>query len=538
MAGCSDVGVGCGTVRAADGRLRRVPGTMSAGEESKASVSVEEPGRGAGDVADEAVWQLSDDVWGLILRCIRPADSKALGSACSWLHDVVLRNISFLCLTASPPAFSAARLTSVQHISLFREVDLAAVLPVLHNCPQLRELQLFCMQPAQIEAAVDNIPLFSRLQKVSLIWPPVTGLLGKALVACSTLRQVELSMCGPRGRQDGRRDIVADFLRELTALPSLRSLYGVQLRDEEDVRQLCAAVGAWPELQELHVISAPDWDGDLDLEAPLDGIAAAVARSCPAMRSFSMAYEEFEETRLSRADVEAIASMAELRRLQLSGVPMAVFSPLRSMPVIEELVLSNCSMDEDAYRQIPVVVQQLPLKTLRFAQILFPAEVNVALLRAIAASGSLTTVAFNGIVSNPDDVEMQTMATALAEAVCLSPVRSWQLDTPLCLLSLLRGWNARTPAAAVRSLNLWYVNCLASADEEDAALLLRCLRSCAVLREVKLGLWFGSVDAVVAAVQAEPLSPATLGLRVSREDMSKYEGVLEELKAVGLVLVT
>eukprot|EP00753_Platysulcus_tardus_P015315 PLAT4962.2.p1 GENE.PLAT4962.2~~PLAT4962.2.p1 ORF type:complete len:510 (+),score=123.28 PLAT4962.2:238-1767(+) len=507
---------------------------MSSEEESKSDASLDCTGHSARKAA-EAV---PSDAWSVVLQYNTVQDSMSLSSTCVHLRDVVLRNITSIKLQRTPTAFPAARFTSLQYAAAKGSAKLAKTLPALRGCEQLRKLELFCFNPAQRAAVVSNIPLFPRLQSICLRFPVVNGELGKALAACTALRDVKLFVSGAGQRSYGRTDYVADFLRELTALPTLRSLDGLHLRDEDDASELRVAVGAWEELEELVVARSPDWDAGEELHVPLDDIAVAVSASCPRLRMLSLHNNSVRQVDMAREDAEAIGRMKQLRELRLTdGLSAACLAPLRTLPKLEQLRLTSSTMDEEAAAELVTAVAQLPLQELTLSDVSLPPAKIEAMLQAVTAHACLRAVGLYRVAARLDAAQKERVGAALGDAFCRSSaVVHWTFDLPSCLLPFLHAWDGRTPAAAVRKVSFNDVDCHACADEEHVLLLLRCLRSCASLRQVSLGSWPGSADALVAGVRAEPVAPTLLSVQLAGDKAVEYEGLRKELRGVGLRL--
>eukprot|EP00753_Platysulcus_tardus_P014873 PLAT4593.2.p1 GENE.PLAT4593.2~~PLAT4593.2.p1 ORF type:complete len:458 (+),score=102.74 PLAT4593.2:579-1952(+) len=450
----------------------------------------------------------------------------SLSSACSWLRSTVLRNIRFIELKSSPTAFPAARFSCLRHVEASRGVEPADLLAALRACPQLRKLKVFGGSKKDDEAIAEQLPLLAGLQSVYLPDTAVNGQLGEALAACEALREVRLP--GVRFSQQRTREpkSASAFLRQLTAVPALRSLTRLELAEVDDVIQLCAAVGAWTDLEELDVCSK---------KSPVDGIAVAVSESCPRMRKLMLTYVGFAPAPLLVEDMAAIGRMAELRELALAGpLSAAHISPLSALTKLEKLSLWASRIDEDAAAEFAAVVARLPLKEMQL-RIRLSVAAMLPVLRAITANDRLTEVLLD--VPRRECIGAQEeLGVALAEAVLSSAVRHWNICFPFCFASFLRSWDGRAPAAALHTLFFFSVHSAACLGEEYAALLLRCVRSCASLRAVCVAPWHCRVPEVVAAVLAAPLLPTRMRLFVHEADVDAYEDRVDELDAAGLEL--
>eukprot|EP00753_Platysulcus_tardus_P015808 PLAT5291.2.p1 GENE.PLAT5291.2~~PLAT5291.2.p1 ORF type:complete len:506 (+),score=116.92 PLAT5291.2:61-1578(+) len=502
---------------------------MSREEESKKDGSVAAYVRDSGEDADHAAQLIPDDAWGVTLQYCTKQDSASLATVCSWLNSIVLGKLSRLHLDCTPAAFPAARFTSLRCVSLDYFVDHESTLPVLRSCPMLCELQVDCDTAESQAAVIRNLPLFPRLASVTMDCAVVNGQLGKALADCRALQKVKLAMARYK-REDERTASASDFLHQLSALSHLRCLSAIELYNKGDVTQLCAAVGAWSELEELALRSC-------ELSAALDGVAVSIARSCPRMRKLSFSDNRHPMQRVLVEDGEAIAGMAELRQLGLAGaISVGYLPPLRTLTKLDKLALRRCRMDAVAARELAAVVQALPLTSLTLLGVTLPSDSLVALLQTIAAHRSLAVVCLSGLNRVADRADKQAVAVAFAEAVCCSPVIDWAVTRLLDLLSFLRAWNGRTPAAQLKRLELSQADSSACVDCDHSELLLRCVRSCPSLRDVHVGPMDDSLHALVAAVRAEPLTPTAVTIPVEMEVADKYKDVVDELTAAGLVL--
>eukprot|EP00753_Platysulcus_tardus_P015751 PLAT5265.1.p1 GENE.PLAT5265.1~~PLAT5265.1.p1 ORF type:complete len:513 (+),score=122.23 PLAT5265.1:97-1635(+) len=510
---------------------------MSAEEEDKRDEHVSVASLGETEASGHVARRVPDDAWGVVVRFCASDDSMSLSSTCSWLREAVLGAIDFIHVKRTARiGFPAARFTSLQSISMSRTVQLVKLLPALRDCAQLRELDLYCQFQESTDAFIEHIPFFPRLQSLLLSWVTVDSRLGQALASCETLRDVKLTTGLHFDRSEGRTDFVGDFLRELAALSTLRSLVGIRICDEEDAAQLCTAVAAWPELQQLAVQSNPDKDGGRLLTAPRHGIAAAVCSSCPQIRKLSLLGIDFAQ-HVEVDDAEAIACMTELRELELSGyLPAASLVQLQALPKLQKLLLSKCEVDVDAGRQLAAVIAQLPLTSFTLSHVRLPVAAVGDVLACITTHGSLASVELLRTSLKPTATERQRLGAALGEAVCLSCVRHWTVYFQFSLLAFLRAWNGRTPAAAVTTLNLVWSDSTACEGEEYVALLRRCLHSCPSLKQVCLRNHTGIVASVVDAAAVERLTPAVLTLRCSYETRELYRGKRRQLRAAGLVL--
>eukprot|EP00753_Platysulcus_tardus_P014621 PLAT4412.3.p1 GENE.PLAT4412.3~~PLAT4412.3.p1 ORF type:complete len:517 (-),score=97.12 PLAT4412.3:33-1583(-) len=513
---------------------------MSDESDSKMEVQADACDSGGSVDTDHVMKRVPDDVWRVLLEYLAQADSMLLSRTCSWLNDAVARCITYLLLYRVPAAFSAARFTSLHRVATAADFDLTPMFSALRSSAQLRQLYLACYGGHTMEAIVDGIPFLSQLQTVFLRLPVVDGRLGRALASCKKLRNVKLIMRRGSDRSCGRIECVGDFLRELTAVPGLRCLGFVALRDEEDVKELRAAVGAWRELEELTVGSQPDRHGRRPLDVPLDGIAAAVASSCPRLRSLTLSGGKRTVAAVTAEDMMAIGSLTELQDLGLSGKLCAdAIQHLSGATKLDKLRLTGLLMDDEAGKQMASVIQHScqQLTSLSLDSFGTPATAISVVLRAVAAHSSLQAVNMVPYISLQTDAAKQELGVALADAVCRSSVLTWRFHTSFCVMSFLRTWNGRTPAAALTKLDL-ASSSEPAAEHEFAELLLRCVRSCPSLRRVDVLSIHGDVHAIVAAVRAEPLAPTRLNLATSPEHRAAYDDVSEELKAAGLVLLS
>eukprot|EP00753_Platysulcus_tardus_P014619 PLAT4412.1.p1 GENE.PLAT4412.1~~PLAT4412.1.p1 ORF type:complete len:528 (-),score=119.93 PLAT4412.1:83-1666(-) len=526
---------------------------LSGEEERKVDIDVCVDGSSAEEhegEADHVGKLIPDDVWGMLLQHCSTEDSMSLSTTCSWLNDAVIRSVTSLELQHLSPGFPVARAVSLRQMSSGYFFQ-AEMLPLLRSCPQLHKLEVSCNDPELTDALFSLFPLLPRLQSVYLKHPVVDGRLGQVLASCEQLRDVQLYMRLRGDRRRGREEFVCHFLRELTALPALRSLNGLELRDAEDTVQLCAAVGAWNKLEELTVQSSPDQRsvprghaplplGRQLLDAPVDGIAAAVGSSCPRIRKLFVLPALRSGHVLSMEDAEAIGGMTELRQLGLAGeLPAASVELLGAATKIEKLTLDRASLDAEGGKQLACFIEHQPLIsfTMRFFEM--PAVAIGDVLRSIAAHkhSSLVEVRMMATVIVPNDERREKLGVAVAEAVCHSTVRRWSLNVGFSLTACLRAWDGCTPAAAITTLNLTSNDRNAGKDGETAALLLRCLRSCPSLKTVDMDYRPANVSAVLAAVEMEPLAPMTLTLYIEAAVKAKYRRAKKELAAAGLVLM-
>eukprot|EP00753_Platysulcus_tardus_P008714 PLAT162.1.p1 GENE.PLAT162.1~~PLAT162.1.p1 ORF type:complete len:500 (+),score=156.40 PLAT162.1:260-1759(+) len=498
---------------------------MSSERESKADAAVAAGCSGGVEDAEHAAQRLPEEVWGSLLRFCSTADCMELSSTCSWLHRMVLRAIRFVELRRPLAYFPAARMTSLQHVQLGRGVDISLALPVLTECTQLRELELDC-EAAGTAPVINFISLFPHLQSVSLQWAEVSGHLGRALVRCKALQHV-------KGFLYSSEEPASSFFHELSSLSTLRSLGKLQLGYAEDCPALCAAVGAWSKLEELSVTS----EHYEDAAAEMDGLIAAVASGCPHMRRLFLS-NYCEERPLTVEDVDSLARMSELQQLALSGLSVVVsLEPLLALTQLQSLRLAQCRVADDCGPQLRAVTRQLPLTSFTLSPEHCAAAVHVDVLGGIAQASRLAEVTLSSSPPEKTVADKDRLAAALAEAVCRSSVRDWQLSLPFSLLPFLRTWGGSTPAAAVSRLWLPHADSEACEGEEVALLLLSCLRSCPSLRQVSTKLPSSVVEAVVAAVRKEALAPTVLSVQVADHAVrTKYQDEKKALKEAGLVL--
>eukprot|EP00753_Platysulcus_tardus_P004869 PLAT12735.1.p1 GENE.PLAT12735.1~~PLAT12735.1.p1 ORF type:complete len:509 (+),score=135.40 PLAT12735.1:364-1890(+) len=508
---------------------------MSGLEEAKIDEDERISSSGAADASVHAARRIPDDVWGSLLQYLSPKHSMALSSASSWLREAVLHNISSIQLWHTPSALPVARMTSLRHISAFRNVDLSAALLQVRDCPQLRKLEVWCETAAMLAAVEHHLPLLAALESVTLKNTVVDAGLASVLASCKSLRDVHVAM-GLGREADGRVDCLTDFLSELSALSCLRCLSGVHLCNAEQTAALCAAVGAWAQLEELEVLSTPT----SKLHAHFDGVVAAAAASCPRLRRLCLPYASRFLPVLTREVTQSIACLTELRDVWLTGeLSAASLAPLRALRKVEKLTLDRMGkMDAAGGEELAALIGQLPLTKLSLAGLRLPVRATAAVLRAMALPAQLTQVSIVCTCVEFADASKALLGEALAEAVCNSAVRRWKVGIPFPLISLLRAWDGRVPAAAMTRLSLRMVDSGDCVGDAYADLLLRCLRSCPSLRQVGFSNTEGSVDALVAAVRAEPLGGRLkLVISVDGKTASKYNTVRNELQAAGLSLV-
>eukprot|EP00753_Platysulcus_tardus_P002580 PLAT11680.3.p1 GENE.PLAT11680.3~~PLAT11680.3.p1 ORF type:complete len:516 (+),score=102.99 PLAT11680.3:267-1814(+) len=515
---------------------------MSAAEEYKADKDVDARRDGASEDCRHVGERLPGDVWGVIVQLLPVADSMSLSSVCSWLRELVLASLPFVELVETPSVFPAARFTSLVDVWIGDGVDLGVVLPALRHCPRLRCLALAscCREPDKHDALVAHLPLLCHLESISFLGTNIDGHLGKALASCEALREVVLSMRFGVDRDDGRIDHVAEFLTELTPLSTLRSL-SFAVRDAKDAMVLKAALGAWAELEELSVNVYPDSRGWRDLEVSIHGLATTIGSSCPLMRRLRLRAVNTAE--MSQEDMDAIGRMSQLQELAVSGSwTAATLAPLRALKKLEKLTFSCFTVDEEAADELCAVLGELDCLT---ALSIWGAQLSVEalcrVLRSTAAVGSLIHVDVEmDVFFEVDAAEKEMLSATIAEAVLSSAAEEWSLSMPLCMLSFLRACDGRTPAATMSFLSLLGTQSSALVSEEHAELLLAWLRSSRSLIEVIIDATLASkvfVDAVVAAVRAEPLTPTVLTLFVAEELREAYDGVEDELQAAGLELL-
>eukprot|EP00753_Platysulcus_tardus_P019185 PLAT7067.3.p1 GENE.PLAT7067.3~~PLAT7067.3.p1 ORF type:complete len:479 (-),score=102.18 PLAT7067.3:117-1553(-) len=465
----------------------------SGGEESKVEVAVCTAGSGAEADADHVVSRIPDDIWSIVLTFCGARDSMSLSSASSWLNNAVTHSIRSLSFRSQPSAFPGSRFASLRSVVVRNKMDLSVVLPALLACPQLRELTLHLRHADAMEAALTNLPLFPRLQTVRLVQATVDGRLGRALASCASLEHVWLLMWELKPSEDAD---MCNFLHQLSALPTLRSISGVRLRSEDSSTQLCAAIAEWSDLEELSVLSHAKSDGE---EAALGSVAAAVCH-CAGLRKLSLITREDSAFVMPPKDVQAIGHATELCELALSGpLSAASLSALRVLTKLQQLTLTRLVLDDDGGEEMAALVAEQPLHTLSLSGQHFPPKATSTILHSIATHSSLLDVKLStlSLILAADDREM--VGAALAEAVTRSPVRKLSYHMPFSFMALLRAWDGRPAAAALTALNLCMSESHACKKEEDAALLLRCVRSCAASAVVTLTNFAGSVDAVVAS---------------------------------------
>eukprot|EP00753_Platysulcus_tardus_P002583 PLAT11680.6.p1 GENE.PLAT11680.6~~PLAT11680.6.p1 ORF type:complete len:515 (+),score=80.95 PLAT11680.6:267-1811(+) len=514
---------------------------MSAAEEYKADKDVDARRDGASEDCRHVGERLPGDVWGVIVQLLPVADSMSLSSVCSWLRELVLASLPFVELVETPSVFPAARFTSLVDVWIGDGVDLGVVLPALRHCPRLRCLALAscCREPDKHDALVAHLPLLCHLESISFLGTNIDGHLGKALASCTALRDVELgyACCAVDARE---------FVAGIAALPHLCTLTGLVLQEEHDTMELCAAVGAWTGLEELGVFFHPTDEGwrDEDARPALAGLAAAVGSSCPTICRLKMtAVGEMVAAEMSQEDMDAIGRMSQLQELILSGSwTAATLAPLRALKKLEKLTFGSFQADEEAADELCAVLGELDcLITLYIQDTQLSVEALCRVLRSTAAVGSLIHVDVEmDVFFEVDAAEKEMLSATIAEAVLSSAAEEWSLSMPLCMLSFLRACDGRTPAATMSFLSLLGTQSSALVSEEHAELLLAWLRSSRSLIEVIIDATLASkvfVDAVVAAVRAEPLTPTVLTLFVAEELREAYDGVEDELQAAGLELL-
>eukprot|EP00753_Platysulcus_tardus_P022423 PLAT955.1.p1 GENE.PLAT955.1~~PLAT955.1.p1 ORF type:complete len:350 (+),score=81.12 PLAT955.1:25-1050(+) len=331
-----------------------------------------------------------------------------------------------------------------------------------------------------------------------------------------------------------------DFLRELAGCSQLQQLTGVHPRDDSSSSQLCASLAAWPKLQRLGVrVDAyrVSWHDD---------ISSVAAACCPVLARVSL-----QDSQLSSAGVAALASMKQLRHLCLSSVslPITFFHDLAGS-LLQQLEIAMCrGMKCAAKEHLAVFLAEHSLTKLTLLIPSYSSACLVACAAAIATSRStLRSVVIMGFL-NPTGRQRYAMrrplpgaeadaavtpdedavSKALADAFCSSAVTDWKLAVPIPVLSFLRQWDSRTPAAAVEELSGLRWQDEAVRDAEDfVPLLLRCLRSCPSLREVRLPFSYIRKEQLVqlqAAVTEDASLPSLrteAGDRLHDMDISKY----------------
>eukprot|EP00753_Platysulcus_tardus_P009809 PLAT232.1.p1 GENE.PLAT232.1~~PLAT232.1.p1 ORF type:complete len:243 (-),score=63.03 PLAT232.1:57-722(-) len=219
------------------------------------------------------------------------------------------------------------------------------------------------------------------------------------------------------------------------------------------------------------------------------------------------------------------------------SLPPHFFHDISALRTLTYLAL-RCDMAAEAWEEAAAFVAAQPLQTLTLNADCMPAAAACRLFEAVGVHSSLGSVKVQCGVRLWSTDERQRVGNAVGEAFLRSGVLVWELLVQLCLAAFVRTWAARPPHAAVRVLRL--PECDGSRmSDEDGALLLSCLRSCSSLQSVKMT--FVSVqetviDKLVAAVQAVPISPKKLVVRVQKEVRRKYAADMLQLREVGLVL--
>eukprot|EP00753_Platysulcus_tardus_P007753 PLAT15475.1.p1 GENE.PLAT15475.1~~PLAT15475.1.p1 ORF type:complete len:501 (+),score=92.21 PLAT15475.1:328-1830(+) len=480
---------------------------MSAVEESKSTRVDVSTGKGHGAV------RISSDSWGVILSFVETRSAVALSTTASWLRGVVHRCIRSITVDGNAAALSAARFTALQDVTLSSSVDLSVALPVLReHCPQLSKLAASC-DGGGGDALISNLPLFPKLKAVHL-WR-FDAAIAKALACCPELVEVSY-MLGMRPE--------ASVLPELSAMPRLRKLRGVSLRDEDEVRLFCSCVGSWSQLEEL----------DLRIgmrDVPIVGCVAAIADSCPALRSLALGGPGGLPI-LTSEEATALGRLSQLRVLRLNRLllPATFFDALgEKINRLETLeLLSDMLGDGSGWNPLgDFVARQQSLKVLQVdAKAAYlsspgaylPATALLPLLRAVARHPCLTRATIASVKQSLSSEDAAAVAVDLAEAVVQSRVTHWACDARFDLLAFLRAWRARQPAAAIRKMNFCDCECEGADGEEGfTSLLLSCLRSCPSLRLVVLGFREAEEEltaALVKAVKAQPVKPMILEMTV------------------------
>eukprot|EP00753_Platysulcus_tardus_P003181 PLAT12299.2.p1 GENE.PLAT12299.2~~PLAT12299.2.p1 ORF type:complete len:314 (-),score=75.76 PLAT12299.2:821-1762(-) len=300
---------------------------MSAADEDKVDVSPVAVTHLPEDVSKHAVAAVPDDIWRVVVSFLPVKPSVCLSSSCSWLRQPVLAAISDIIFNSfSIDGFLACQFTSLQKVELTMRTRAAAALPILQACPQLRHLT-FCCPPDSSAAA--SLPRFPQLESVLVRDVILTRELGETLAACRELRDVRVVMDTTHSRAGWRLQSVAGFLDALAGCCQLCSLAGVYASGEADVRQLCASLAAWPQLQQLSfgLRAATDAMGTA-VAVSFEGVTAAIAASCPRLCSLQLCSAN-ARYRLSPADMTHVGSMASLRKLHLrSALPLTRLRPL------------------------------------------------------------------------------------------------------------------------------------------------------------------------------------------------------------------
>eukprot|EP00753_Platysulcus_tardus_P021893 PLAT9159.1.p1 GENE.PLAT9159.1~~PLAT9159.1.p1 ORF type:complete len:498 (-),score=85.21 PLAT9159.1:181-1674(-) len=486
-------------------------------------------------IAGSSIVAIPGEVWGLILRFIPSKSPCMLASTCSWLRQLVLSAVEVIEIFAAQPHFPAERLLRLQEVVMSAKAAEVPMMEALYGCPQLRKLTL----SARVRPALETLPHFPKLEAVVLKGAVACGPLGRLLASCKTLRAVQIFLNRPLNRLRGlpREEYVCDFLRELSDCSALRQLHGLKLRDEEDKAQLCAAVGCWPQLQELSVLFEPDmngWGGG-PVACSSDGVLAAVAGGCPRLQQLALRTRLRAE--LSEEDMAHVAAMSELCMLDLGTfrVPLTLTAQLTRLTNLTDLNLNLRGESAESWSVFVEFVESCPLHSLALARPRVPAEQWAALLRVITTHESLRVVR----LEQPADTGDAEVAAVLAEAICRSRVCQWWTQLPICLLSFVQAWNGRKPQAGLRKLHINDLHCrIESMSDDFTRLFLACVRSlprCCPVAELDLLGWpKEALVKLVEAVAAKPLTNVKLRACVRPGALSSDR----DLRDSGLLLRT
>eukprot|EP00753_Platysulcus_tardus_P014907 PLAT4624.2.p1 GENE.PLAT4624.2~~PLAT4624.2.p1 ORF type:complete len:534 (+),score=106.68 PLAT4624.2:366-1967(+) len=482
-----------------------------------------------------------DDVWGVIVSFAGTVGSMRLSRTCCELRGSVLRSIRVARIEQWADSFPAARLTALVDVMLDMRVEHAPALSALQLCPSLQSLSLDCRLQPPSSCLLAALPLFPALRAVTLRWVLVNGQLGSTLAQCEALKAVQLLAPGGSSRSEQRRENVSAFLRELSGCHQLRQLRGLRLRDDGDRAELCAALCAWEQLEELQIRACPDnGDRGRPMAVTLDDVASVAADSCPLLHSLQ--FDSKRQQTLSERDADAIGRMASLRQLHLFKLqlPSTFFSGLHRLKAVQSLQLDLRRLEDGSWEELAAFVRSQPVRVLHVFLFDLPFPAAIALLAAVAAHGSLTEVEIRTRTRTFERDEMEAAGAAVAEALCQSTAHTWRLRLPFRLLSLLRTWHGRQPTAALRSVRFLH-NSVGELVEDDGfpPLLLSCLRSSPSLREVYFELRSVRDEVItelVDAVEAEPLACKLVVSYFPKDALSMYTGEEEELHKLGLFL--
>eukprot|EP00753_Platysulcus_tardus_P022066 PLAT923.1.p1 GENE.PLAT923.1~~PLAT923.1.p1 ORF type:complete len:521 (-),score=54.94 PLAT923.1:229-1791(-) len=467
--------------------------------------------------------ELPGDIWFVLLRYVSGADKVSLATASKRSHLLVCGCIRKLEISRDLVSFPDALLASLEYVHLLKTVDLFTALPTLQRCRTLRRIVLYC-SPFNMDVILQQLPQFPCLEDIGLrTVEVVNGRWGKMLAECPRLCKLNING-GVIAREVSDEECISDFLSQLSRCSTLSHLHGLLLRTDEDKLQLCAALAAWPQLQELSVTLQPPVEEREDTRlASMLPVLSTLADSCSQLRALHFSSAAKLKLALSVKECQAIGRMTQLRSLNFRRVslPFNLFTCFHMLTAVETLSLLHCDIEAVEDGGFASFIGRNPLAAVHFREVHLTEAFSLQTLRAIPACCSLRVLSLACELPLAEE-SRDAMAVLLADAICTSAIETWRYAISFSLLSLLRAWDARTPVAPVALLHLMGSSDTGVNEAEDfVPLLARCLRSAPSLYSFHFALLDASeatLDALAAAALEEEF-PARVKLFITVDSL-------------------